>query len=188
MTFDFALPSAFGLTFLLFIGLGFFIRASTKDRIETATYITDLDDVALLEKVQNHFTTRAYRVAQVEPDLGRMSLQGMVKASVFLAVFLGLLAGIGFFCLALVLTIAFPNWGYAPYGLLLATPIAPWFYWKGATRPETVTIQLDAGENELSTLDALSEDEASSKLLVSAHRDELFALEAQTALKRIEAE
>ncbi|MGF1524756.1 MAG: cofactor assembly of complex C subunit B [Leptolyngbyaceae cyanobacterium] len=183
MTFDFALPSAFGLTFLLFIGLGFFIRASTKDRLETATYVTDMNDVALLEMVQKHFTARAYRVAQVEPALGRMSLRGMVKASVFLAIFLGMLAGIGLFCLALILAIAFPNWGYAPYGLLLATPIAPWFYWQGSTRSETVTITLDTTEDERPAADA-----ASSKLLITAHRDELIALESQTALKRIEAE
>ena len=183
MTFDFALPSAFGLTFLLFIGLGFFIRASTKTRIETATYISELDDVTLLETVQNHFTARAYQISQVEPDLGRMSLKGMVQASVFLAIFLGMLAGIGFFCLALVLAIAFPNWGYAPYGLLLASPSAPWFYWKGSTRSETVTIQLDGVGNEASAADG-----ASSKLLIAAHRDELIALESQTSLKRIEAE
>lgn len=180
-SYDFVLSSAFGLTFLLFIGLGFFIRASTKDRTEIASYVSALEDVTLLETVKEHFAGRAYQITRVEPDLGRISLKGMVKASVFLAAFLGMLAGIGLFCLALVLTIAFPSWKYAPYLLLLATPVAPWFYWKGATRSEGVSFQLKEGENQTS-------GQEQSTLLVSAHRDELIVLEAQLPLKRTEAE
>ncbi|MBE7383172.1 MAG: cofactor assembly of complex C subunit B [Leptolyngbya sp. SIO1E4] len=182
-TYDFALPSVFGLTFLLFIGLGFFIRASTKDRTEKARYLSELDDVTLLETLQHYFANRAYRVTGVEPEVGRISLEGMVGASVFLAGFLGGLAGIGLFCLALVIAIASPTWGYTPYWLLLLTPIAPWFYWRGATRSESVTFQLDPLEpdNQIAP-------QKGTQLVVSAHRDELIALESQIRLKRIEAE
>lgn len=183
---DLALPSAFGLTFLLFIGLGFFIRASTKDRTEDAAYVSELEDVQLLEAVQKHFDARSYRIAQVDPAQSRISLQGMVKASVFLAVFLGMLAGIGLLCLALVLAIAFPDWGYGPYVLLLLIPVAPWFYWRGATRVETLSFQLIP--EDVSTRITNKPDEPNSKLMISAHRDELIALEAQVPLKRMETE
>lgn len=184
-SFDFALPSAFGLTFLLFIGLGFFIRASTKDRTETALYATELDDVSLLEALQNYFQNRAYRVTEVNADTGKIALEGMVGASVFLAVFLGGLAAIGLFCLALVLAIAFPRFGYAPYGLLALSPIASWFYWRGATRVEQVTFELVAADANPAIATA---KEAKTGLAIAAHRDELIALESQIPLKRIETE
>ncbi|MEM9004893.1 MAG: cofactor assembly of complex C subunit B, partial [Cyanobacteria bacterium P01_F01_bin.86] len=65
----------------------------------------------------------------------------------------------------------------------LATPVAPWFYYKGATRLESVSFQLAGGEAENSV--AKSEE---TRLFVSAQRDELRALEAQVPLKRTEAE
>ncbi|NER79875.1 MAG: cofactor assembly of complex C subunit B [Leptolyngbya sp. SIO1D8] len=177
------MSSVFGLTCLLLIGLGFFIRASTKDRTETALYLSESDDVTLLETLQRYFAGRAYRVTGIEPEVGRISLEGMVQASVFLAAFLGGLAGVGLFCLGLVLTIAFPSWGYKPYLLLLACPIAPWFYWKGATRLESVNFQLDP----VKTTEQAT-PHAKTKLVVSAHRDELISLESKVSLKRIEAE
>jgi len=185
LTHDFALPSAFGLTFLLFVGLSFFIRASTKDRTETAYYRSDLEDVPLLEALQRHFADRAYRVTQVEADQGQISLEGMVRASLFLAIFLGGLAAIGLFCLALVLAIAFPQGGYFPYLLLLASPVASWFYWRGSTRAETVTFQLlNSEDTDLSQ----PSERPNCQLRVSAHRDELIALESRVPLKRIETE
>ena len=44
---QFISPSIFTLTVVLAIGLVFFIRASTKDRTETALYATEMDDVSL---------------------------------------------------------------------------------------------------------------------------------------------
>lgn len=177
-----ALPSAFGLTFLLFIGLGFFIRASTKDRTEVAAYSTELSDISLMEALQQYFAERAYQVTQIDQDSGQISLAGKVGSSVFLAIFLGGLAGIGLFCLALVLEIAFPKLGYLPYGLLLLSPLASWFYWKGATRVENVTFQVlpEDGRPEQTTPTVC--------LLVSAHRDELAALESKVPLKRKETD
>ena len=179
-----ALPSTFGLTCLLFVGLGFFIRASTKDRTEIAAYHSKLDDVTLLETLQGYFASRSYQVTCIEPESGRISLEGMVRASIFLAVFLGMLAGVGFFCLALVLATSQPAWGYAPYSLVLIAPAAPWFYWQGATRLEVVTFQLDTCQDDN---DKYQGEQKTTKLLVEAHRDELSALESQLPLKRVEA-
>lgn len=177
-------PSIFGLTFLLAIGLFFFIRASTKDRTETALYVTALEDVTLLEKLQQYFSRRAYRVTAVHPESGKISLEGQVGASVFLAIFLGGLAGIGLLCLALVLTMAAPQLAAWPYGLLLLSPLASWFYWRGATRVEQVSFQVLTDDGERS-------DEAAAvntRLQVTAHRDELASLRSQLPLKRQEAE
>lgn len=184
LTSNFALPSAFGLTCLLFIGLSFFIRASTKDRTETVWYLSNLTDVALLETLQGYFAKRAYRVVALNPESGKISLVGMVGASYFLAMFLGTLALVGLGCLALVLAIALPQLGNAPYLLLLATPIAPWFYWTGSTRQESVTFQLQPLNNSLQT----QHPQMTTQLLMSAHRDELQVLESTIPLKRIEAE
>lgn len=172
------LPSTFGLTCLLFIGLGFFIRASIKDRTEVATYLSELNDAELLAKLQNHFSRRAYRVTHLDSEAGQITLEGTVGASVFLACFLGGLAAIGLFCLALVLTIAAPQLGYLPYLLIALTPAVPWFYWNGAARVETVTFQLQSSEHSTST------HPSKTQLKISAHRDELIALESAIPLKR----
>ncbi len=174
---DVALPSAFSLTFLLFIGLTFFIRASTKDRTEQAQYLTDLNDVELMTALQDYFAKRAYQVTQVDETTGQISLVGMVQASPFLAVFLGLLAAIGLLCLALVVTIAIPDLGSIPYGLLLLAPLASVFYWKGATRPESVVFRLLSSETE-------KEGSPKTALRIRAHRDELAVLESKLPLKR----
>ncbi|MDB9528040.1 cofactor assembly of complex C subunit B [Oscillatoria sp. CS-180] len=187
LIFDAALPSAFGLTFLLFIGLGFFIRASVKDRTETATYSAVLNDVMLMEDLQKYFSERAYRVTSIDAESGQISLAGKVGASIVLAIFLGSLAAIGLFCLGLVLAIAFPRLGYAPYGLLILSPIAVWFYWRGATRVEQVTFQILSPESSLSTQDKAI-DSNITRLLVSAHRDELAVMESKLPLKRDEAD
>ncbi|MGD1861782.1 MAG: cofactor assembly of complex C subunit B [Leptolyngbyaceae cyanobacterium] len=182
----FVSPSVFGLTFLLFIGLFFFIRASTKDRTETALYTTSLTDVTLLEKLQMYFSNRAYRVTAVDADSGKISLEGKVRASLFLAIFLGSLAAIGLFCLALVMTISAPQLGVVPYGLLLLSPLASWFYWQGATRFEQVSFQVlpPITKTDMDTIAAA----AGSRLRITAHRDELIALAAQLPLKRQETE
>jgi hypothetical protein len=184
MTVDFALPSAFGLTLLLLVGLGFFIRASTKDRTETALYVATLDEVSLMAALQKYFASRAYRVTAVNDNTGQIFLAGTVRASIFLAIFLGSLAAIGLFCLGLVLAIAFPGLGYSPYGLLVLSPIASWFYWRGSTREEQVSFQLIDSTTAL----PISTAEDETLLSMSAHRDELAVLESQVPLKRVETE
>lgn len=179
-------PSIFGLTFLLFIGLFFFIRASTKDRTETALYVAPLADVTLLEKLQQYFSNRAYRVTEVDSDSGQIVLEGRVGASIFLAVFLGSLAGIGLFCLALVLMMSSSQLGYWPYGLLGLSPLASWFYWRGANRLEQVVFVVLPPDKATPVDSATTTLE--TRLQVTAHRDELATLAAQLPLKRQEVE
>jgi hypothetical protein len=183
MTSDVSLSSAFGLTCLLFIGLAFFIRASIKDRTEEAWYQTEMSDVTLLESLQIYFSQRAYRVTEVDDVVGQITLAGKVRASWFLAIFLGGLAAIGCFCLALVVAISFPQTGYLPYGLVIFAPLASWFYWQGSTRLETIRFRFDvANSYPEGTADR------QTRLAVVAHRDELAVLENQLPIKRIEAE
>ncbi len=177
-------PSIFGLTFLLFIGLFFFIRASTKDRTETALYMTALSDVALLEQLQAYFANRAYQVKTVDPESGQIALEGNVGASVFLAAFLGGLAAVGLFCLALVIGISAPQLGYWPYMLLGLSPLASWFYWRGANRLEQVLFcVLPTDESTQGADQAIA-----TQLRVTAHRDELATLAAQLPIKQREVE
>ncbi|MEM1279016.1 MAG: cofactor assembly of complex C subunit B [Cyanobacteria bacterium P01_D01_bin.6] len=179
-------PSVFGLTFLLFIGLFFFIRASTKDRTETALYVTPLADVTLLEKLQQYFSKRSYRVTEVNADSGQIALEGTVGASVFMAVFLGSLAGVGLFCLALVLVMSTSRLGYWPYALLGLSPLASWFYWQGANRLEQVSFCV-LPPDDVNIVDARMTT-SETRLQVTAHRDELATLAAQLPLKRQEME
>jgi hypothetical protein len=173
-------PSIFGLTFLLFIGLFFFIRASTKDRTETALYVTALPDVTLLEKLQEYFARRAYRVTVVDPESGQIALEGNVGASVFLAVFLGGLAAVGLLCLSLVVVISAPQLGYWPYALLGLSPLASWFYWRGANRLEQVSFCVLPSDEPTHATGQAGE----TQLRVTAHRDELATLAAQLPLKQ----
>ncbi len=179
MNSDLTLSSTFGLTLLLFIGLVFFIRASTKDRTERAYYRAQMSDVDLLEALRTYFDNRAYQVTAIDQASGCITLEGTVRASVFLAVFLGALAGVGLWCLALVTTIELPQWGSWPYLLLGLAPCASWFYWQGANRTESVSFQLQEEDETADT---------QAKLQVTAHRDELIMLESQLPLKRIKAE
>ncbi|MGD1943125.1 MAG: cofactor assembly of complex C subunit B [Leptolyngbyaceae cyanobacterium] len=177
-------PSIITLTVVLAIGLVFFIRASTKDRFDKESYSTEMDDIALLETLQQYFANRAYQVTAANPESGSISLKGKVGASIFMAIFLGSLAGIGFACLALVLAIAYPQLGYWPYGLLILSPLASWFYWRGSTRVEQVDFQVTSvGDSTTRGL-----EQSGAQLRVSAHRDELAVLESQLALKRKETE
>lgn len=177
---DPVLSSTFLLTLLLLVGLAFFLRASVKDRTELAEFVDSREQIALLEQLQQYFETRAYRVIAVEPDQSRIRLEGVVNASVFLAVFLSLLAAVGLGCIALVLALTFPQvgWGFAV--LVGVAPGAGLFYWRGAVRPEAVSFQVLSDDDR--------EAAGGTRLRVSAHRDELIALQSQLGLKRTEAE
>ncbi len=52
------LPSTLLLTVLLSVGLFFFIRASTKDRLEIAQLVSEQDEAALLPQLQEYFRLR----------------------------------------------------------------------------------------------------------------------------------
>lgn len=163
------------LTVLLAIGLFFFIRASTKDRIEVARLVGDRPEEDLLEAIQQYFTQRAYRIAAVDAAQNQVTYEGLVRASPFLAIFLSVLAAVGLLCLSLVLSFLVPTVGNLFLGLVLLAPLAGVFYWKRSTRPEQVSLQIA----DLAP-DATPEVRG-PLLVVTGHRDELA--EFQQALR-----
>ena len=163
------LPSTFLLTLLMSVGLLFFIRASTKDRIETVRLASEQSEVALLNQLQAYLTQRAYRLTATDASKLQVTFEGLVRPSFLMAVFLTLLAAIGFLCLALMLSILFPKLAGVLLGLILLSPLAGLFYWRGAARPERVVLQVEGART--------SEQETLSVVTVTAHRDELAALQ-----------
>ena len=169
------LPSTFVLTLLLSVGLLFFIRASVKDRIEVVKLASGDSEVALLDQLQAYFTQRAYRLTATNAAQLQVTFEGFVRPSLLMATFLTLLAAIGFLCIALMLSILFPNHSEALLGLTALSPIAGLFYWRKAARPERVVLQVEEANN-------LNQG-AVSAVTVTAHRDELAALQRNLALK-----
>lgn len=154
------------------VGLVFFIRASTKDRIETLTLTRPVDPLSLLQDLTAYFEARSYSVIAAEADPQRITLRGRVRPSLFLAGFLTLLAAVGALCFALVLTNLWPTYGSGFLGLLGLAPLAGWFYWRGADRDEDISLEV---RSHGPTSDPSAA--ASAKVAVTAHRDELIALE-----------
>jgi hypothetical protein len=162
------LSSTFFLTFLMVIGMAFFIRAAAKDRTQVVTLRSTASGDQLLAALKQYFVDRAYQVDQIDPVSNKVTLSGQVRPSVFLAVFLSLMAAVGALCLGLLLTMALPQLpDYFGVLLLALAPGAGWFYWRKAGRTEQVAF----------VLDETTPMAAGSLLKVSAHRDELEALQ-----------
>ncbi|MBE9050103.1 cofactor assembly of complex C subunit B [Nostocales cyanobacterium LEGE 11386] len=172
------LPSTLLLTLLLSVGLFFFIRASTKDRTTTEQLVSEQDEAVLMPKVKEYFRSRSYQVAEVDREKNQVIFAGFVQPSLFLAVFLTLLASVGMVCLSLVLSLLFPNFGTLFLGLVLLSPLSGLFYWKKAGRLEKVSFQIEE----------LKQDQLNfpSKVTVTAHRDELMELKRTLQLKPAE--
>ena len=157
------LTSTLILTLLLAVGLFFFIRASTKERIEQMVLETGDAEEILLPRLQQYFTDRAYKVTAVDRDTDIITFEGFVRPSVFLASLLTGLAAVGAMCLALVLSMLFPESGKLFLLLLLIAPVAGWFYWQGSSRVEQIRMKV---ESQLG-------DEMTTAIKISGHRDEL---------------
>ncbi|MBW4443152.1 MAG: cofactor assembly of complex C subunit B [Plectolyngbya sp. WJT66-NPBG17] len=167
------IASTFLLTILLMIGLFFFIRASVKDRTQEVRLLSDQSEDSLLSQLRSYFGQRSYRVAAIDATQNQVTFEGVVRPSVFLAVFLSLLASIGVLCFVFVLSMVLPDWSNFWFGLLLLSPLAGVFYWKGAERVEQVSLKVEP------SLDATSQ----SVITVRAHRDELEELQRSLELK-----
>ena len=168
------------------IGLVFFIRASTKDRIEVVQLGSVQQSESLQQAIMKYFYARAYHLTadSTRPDespgptiINGTTLTGVVSPSIFMAVFLSVLAAVGFTCLSLVVATLFPTWGGWLLGLVAASPLAGVFYWRKSSRPETIVFKV---EPLVESLNAEQDgDEAlRSKLTVKGHRDELADLES----------
>jgi Flp pilus assembly protein TadB len=170
------LPSTLMLTILLLVGQFFFIRASTKDRTETAQLISKQEEAILLPQLKEYFRARSYRVAAVDPSQNQVTFEGFVRPSLFLAVFLTLLSTVGTLCLALVLSQLFPNLGIIFLVLLLLAPLSGLFYWRKAGRLEKVSLQVEPTQ---------SNETFPSRITVVAHRDELIELRKALQLEEM---
>lgn len=159
------------------IGLFFFIRASIKDRTQLVTLTSEQSEASLSEQLQQYFAQRAYHVTAVNPDQSQVTFEGQVRPSWFLAIFLSLLAAIGILCLVLVLSMLSPSWSLGLCFLVLLSPLAGLFYWRGAARPEKVLLTVEP------TTDATA---TQSRITVTAHRDEILALQRRLSLKPID--
>jgi type IV secretory pathway VirB3-like protein len=169
------LSSTFLLTLLLAVGLFFFIRASVKDRTQQVQLITQEPEESLLARLQQYFDQRAYRVAAVDAATNQVIFQGFVRPSVFLAIFLTLLAACGILCVSLVLSFVYPTLTSIFLGLVLLAPTAGVFYWKKAGRSEQVSLKVEARPDQ--------ETGTQSLITVTAHRDELLELQRVLKLK-----
>lgn len=171
------LPSTLLLTLLLSVGLFFFIRASTKDRIQKAQFVSALDEATFMQQLQEYFRTRSYQVVAVDPEKNQVTFEGFVNPSWFLAVFLTLLSAVGFLCPALVLSLLFPQLNIVFLGMVLLSPLSGLFYWKKSARFEKVLLKVEATQNELRDL---------SQITVIAHRDEINELQKTLKLNLYE--
>ncbi len=169
------IPSTFVLTLLMVIGLFFFVRASTKDRIEQEKLIAEQGAESLLTQIQQYLASRSYRITELNRENNQITFEGLVRPSWFLAIFLTLLTAVGLLCLGLVLSMVVPGAGQLSWGLVLLSPLAGWFYWKGSGRLEQVCLKLDAVIDQ--------GKQTQSLITVTAHRDELATLKQALHLK-----
>lgn len=173
------LSSTFLLTLLLLVGLFFFIRASVKDRTQTTKFVSDLPEEALAGQLQQYFSQRAYKMVDVDTEQNQVAFEGIVRPSLFLAFFLTALAAVGTLCLSLVLSILFPDYPLVPFLLVLISPLAGFFYWQKAKRPEQVLLRIDSEQDDNQL--------GHSIITVIAHRDELAELQRSLLLKPTES-
>ncbi|MEO1591443.1 MAG: cofactor assembly of complex C subunit B [Cyanobacteria bacterium J06632_22] len=177
------------------VGLFFFIRAATKDRTQVADFRAAQSPEALRQSVLQYLLQRAYQPVKpaaeskeaskpndgntamaaetpARPEEGWLQLQGQVRPSLFLAIFLGGLAAVGALCLSLVLAILFPEQGQWFLGLLAIAPLAALFYWQRAGREESVAFKVTS----------LPDDPNQASLSFKAHRDEIIQMAANLPL------
>lgn len=166
---SFVLPSTFLLTLLLMVGLFFFIRASVKDRIEESQWLSSQSEEAILQQVETYLTGRAYRLIALDKDQEQVTFEGLVRPSMIMASFLTALMLTATLCLSLVLSILFPAVGLGFTLLTLISPLAGWFYWQRAQRPERVRLKIEE-------VPSTTADGAQTLLTVIAHRDEITAM------------
>ena len=170
-------PSTFLLTLLLSVGLFFFIRASTKDRIEKAQLVSEQDEATLMTQLNEYFFSRSYRVIDVDQEKNQVTFEGFVRPSWFLAIFLTFLAAVGFACLSLVLSQLLSSQSPFLLTLVVLSPLSGIFYWQKAGRLEKVSLKMES---------IPSEQHSSSKITVIGHRDELAELQKALQLKTVD--
>ena len=164
--------STFVLTILLAIGLGFFLRAASKDRTTVVDIVSSLPPVEVLAGISTWLEERGWKSSGGDPDERILRFNGEVSYSRLLAIFLSVLCGLGGACLGLVLSLVFPGLGWWPLCFALIAPFAGVFYRQRAFREECVELKL-----------LKVSDGSYSTYRIRAHRDELIAMELELSKK-----
>ncbi len=162
--------STFILTILLAIGLGFFLRAASKDRTTVVDISSPLPPLEVLNGISNWLEERGWIREGGDIDRQTLKFHGRVSSSLVLAIFLSILCGLGGGSLGLVLCQLYPSLSWWPLLLISIGPFAGIFYSLRASRLESLELKL------------LSSDSNSKSLIrIKAHRDELIAMEVELA-------
>ena len=164
-----AFSSTLFLTILLAIGLGFFLRAASKDRTTVVDVQSPLPPLEVLKGISFWLEERGWKKNGGNAEEKLLIFNGNVAASSFLVIFLSCLGGLGSACLGLVLIQLYPFLSWWP--LLLAAigaPLAGIIYRIKSKREESLEIKL------------LSSDLSDISILrIKAHRDELIAIQLE---------
>ncbi|WP_413683552.1 cofactor assembly of complex C subunit B [Prochlorococcus sp. MIT 1011] len=164
-----AFSSTLFLTILLAIGLGFFLRAASKDRTTIVDVKSPLPPLEVLKGISFWLGERGWTKNGGNVEEKLLIFNGNVASSKFLVIFLSCLGGLGSACLGLVLIQLYPSLSWWP--LLLAAigaPLAGIVYRVKSQREESLEVKL------------LSPDLSDSTILrIKAHRDELIAIQLE---------
>ena len=164
---SYSLNSTLLLTILLAIGLFFFLRASSKDRTTVVEISSSQQPIKVLNDIYQWLNLRGWKQTGGNFDQRILIFKGQVISSKFLAVFLGILGGLGSCALGLVITQIYPLLGWWPILLgLIGAPLSGIIYYKKSAREEKFELRL------------INKDEDETTFMrLRAHRDELISLE-----------
>ncbi len=165
---QFSYYSTFILTLLLAIGLGFFLRAASKDRTTVIEISSPLPPIEVLDGISLWLEERGWRKEGGDFELKIIRFVGNVSSSMVLAIFLSILCGLGATCLGLVICQFYPFLNWWPLTLAFIGPLAGFFYRSKASRLESFEIRLISSANN-----------ARTQLRIRAHRDELIVLDKE---------
>tara|TARA_B100000579_G_scaffold397679_1_gene377423 strand:+ start:648 stop:1205 length:558 start_codon:yes stop_codon:yes gene_type:complete len=164
-----AFSSTLFLTILLAIGLGFFLRAASKDRTTVVDVQSPLPPLEVLNGISLWLEERGWKKNGGNVDEKLLLFNGSVASSTFLVIFLSCLGGLGAACLGLVLIQLYPVLSWWPLLLaVIGAPLAGTIYRIKAQREESLELKLLS--SELSNM---------SVLRIKAHRDELIAIQLE---------
>ena len=164
-----AFSSTLFLTILLAIGLGFFLRAASKDRTTIVDVKSPLPPLEVLKGISSWLEERGWKKNGGNVEEKLLIFSGNVASSVFLVIFLSCLGGVGSACLGLVLIQLYPSLSWWPLLLaVIGAPLAGIIYRIKSKREESLEVKL------------LSSDISDISILrIKAHRDELIAIQLE---------
>ena len=164
-----AFSSTLFLTILLAIGLGFFLRAASKDRTTIVDVQSPLPPLEVLKGISSWLEERGWKKNGGNVEEKLLIFSGNVASSAFLVIFLSCLGGVGSACLGLVLIQLYPSLSWWPLLLaVIGAPLAGIIYRIKSKREESLEVKL------------LSSDISDISILrIKAHRDELIAIQLE---------